>query len=157
MTRESLEHLLHQYRAGLDAELALLRQLEQLASRQRDLTDVRDLDAFGGVGDERERVTSNLLAIEETLRVTRDALKSEGAPVRALPDYSSVADLHRRVSDLVARILDTDKESLQILADADRVRRAALAGLQRGESTLKAYRRTLAPATEPSALVNNRW
>ncbi|HXT71059.1 MAG TPA: hypothetical protein VN700_14955 [Vicinamibacterales bacterium] len=157
MTRESLEHLLHQYRAGLDAELALLRQLEQLASRQRDLTDVRDLDAFGGVGDERERVTSNLLAIEETLRVTRDALKCEGAPVRALPDYSSVADLHRRVSDLVARILDTDKASLQILADADRLRRAALAGLQRGESTLKAYRRTLAPTTEPAALVNNRW
>src|SRR5689334_14291305 len=102
MTRESLEHLLHQYRSGLDAEFALLKQLEQLAWRQRDLTDVRDLDAFGGVGDERERVTTNLLAIEETLRITRDTLKGAGEAVKRLPDYPSVSDLHRRVSDMVA-------------------------------------------------------
>ena len=65
--------------------------------------------------------------------------------VAALPAYGEVLGLRQTAAALVSRILATDEESMQSLADAELARRAAVASLEQGETTLAAYRRVLTP------------
>jgi hypothetical protein len=58
--------------------------------------------------------------------------------------------------DLVAAILATDQESMKALADAELARRAAVASLERGETTLAAYRKVIAPPVSASTLLDRR-
>jgi hypothetical protein len=74
----------------------------------------------------------------------------------SLPGYSDVVALRRQASALVARILATDEESMQSLTDAELARRAAVASLEQGETTLAAYRRVLTPNLAQASLVDRR-
>jgi hypothetical protein len=76
--------------------------------------------------------------------------------VSTLPAYGEVLGLRQAASELVARILATDRESMQALTDAELARRAAVVSLEQGESTLAAYRRVLTPPLSHAALVDRR-
>lgn len=156
MTIDPLVDALDQYRAGLDAEVALLEQLEAVAARQRGVTARRDFEQLAIEGDERDRLTRALVKIEEGLKPVRARLAA--APERAtlLPGYAAVAALRQRATALVAGILSTDEESMQALADAELARRAAVASLEQGETTLAAYRRVLTPPLGQASLVDRR-
>jgi phage shock protein A len=97
-----------------------------------------------------------LVMVEEGVRDVRKTLSEFRQTASRLPGYETVAALHRDASQLVARILSTDRQSLTALADAELARRSAVAGLERGESTLAAYRRVLAPPVASAALVDRR-
>ena len=73
-----------------------------------------------------------------------------------MPAFEEVAALHRVAGDLVARILASDSRSLQALKDAEHARRFAADAMEKGESTLAAYRRVVAPPVEGSRIVNRR-
>jgi len=139
-----------QYHAGIQAELHLLRQLDVIAARQREVSAARDFEAFQGPSDERDRLTRDLVTIEEGLRKVRTLLADHREQAERTPGYDRTVALHREASDLVARILTTDKAALHALADAEAARRAALSGIEHGEATLAAYRRVLAPSSGSS-------
>lgn len=156
MTRVELESALDEFRRGLEAELDLLRQLRSVARQQRALSDANDFDRFQAFSDERERLTRRLLAIEQDLATTRATLGGLRDELSSLPAYSTVVALRQSSTDLVHEILACDEEAMKALADAELARRAALASLERGEVTLAAYRRVLAPPTSNANLLDSR-
>ena len=154
MIDRDLADVLEQYKAGLEAEIALLRQLEEVAGRQRGVTARRDFERLAIESDERDQLTRALVTLEQEMRDVRARIASVRLSVAALPAYGEVLGLRQTAADLVARILASDEESMQALADAELARRAAVASLERGESTLAAYRRVLTPPLTHAALVD---
>ena len=156
MTPEALARLLEQYRAGLEAEMAILHQLEHVAAAQGVSSGGADFAGFTSSADERDRLMQGLVAIETDLREVRKQLSEHRATASHIVGFAEVAKLHRDAAELVGRIIATDEQSIAALADAELARRSAVAGLDRGESTLAAYRRVLAPPLNSPTLVDKR-
>jgi hypothetical protein len=143
MTEVDLAALIAQYRAGLEAEISLLHQLEGLAERQRTTSEESNLEGLRRASDEREEVMSSLIGIEQGLAEVRRTLSTWRDQARGLGGYSETVTLHRTASELANRILAMDQESLQALAKAEMARRATAQALDHGEATLAGYRRAL--------------
>ena len=156
VTRRELELTLDEFRVGLEAELALLRQLQAVAAHQRTFSDAHDFDRLQVLSDERDRLTRSLLAIEQDLAVTRATLSGLREQASDIPMYGTILALRQASTDLVNEILACDSEAMRVLADAEIARRAALSSLERGENTLAAYRRVLAPPASNAGLVDSR-
>lgn len=154
MTRDEAARLLDQYGAGIDAELTLLRQLAEVARSQHELTAASDFQAFNQVADRRDTIMRSLVTIEENLRSLRADLTAHREVARQVEGYEEVVNRHREAADLVNMILSTDQQSIASLADAELARRSAMASLERGETTLAAYRRVLAPPVSSARLVD---
>lgn len=154
MTTDDVRELLDQYRAGIDAELNLLQQLAGIAHRQREVTKIADFTAFTQVSDSRDEIMRSLVTLEEGLRLVRQSLADNRELAAHVEGYHDVAARHRDAADLVNMILSTDQESISALADAELARRSAVASLERGESTLAAYRRVLSPPVATATLVD---
>lgn len=154
MTPPCPPELVEEYRAALEAELALLDQLRRIAEEQRLATTAGDLSRFSRVADERDALMRNLVAIEEGLRNVRASIGKSPDDLLHDPLFAALAERHRDAAQTIADILSIDRASMSALADADLARRSALASLERGESTLAAYRRVLAPPPEHARLVN---
>jgi hypothetical protein len=145
-----LATVLADYRTGLDAELQVLAQLDAVATRQHSLPHPPAADDLTTVGAERERHLAALLALEQQLLPLRQHVAMHLTEARRLPGFAGVADRHRRVGELVTRIMALDGESLEALKRADLDRRAAAQNIETGEATLAAYRRIL-QQPQPSA------
>jgi hypothetical protein len=154
VTLDEAARLLEQYRAGIDAELSLLRQLADVAKDQREVTTAADFNAFNSVADRRDAIMRSLVTIEEDLRALRVELTANRDIARQVEGYDDVVNRHREATDLVNMILATDQQSIAALADAELARRSAMASLERGETTLAAYRRVLSPPVSSAKLVD---
>jgi hypothetical protein len=155
-TDEQLVHLIDQYRAGLEAEIAILHQLAEAAHRQGADSGSGDADAFHKAADERDRLMQGLVTIEADMRPVRAKLSACREQASRLAGFADVASLHRDAAHRAAGILSTDQQSLRSLADAEVARRSAVAGIERGETTLAAYRRVLTPPLSSPTLVDRR-
>jgi hypothetical protein len=151
-----LENLLGTYGAGLEAELALLRQLRRLSSAQQEASAGHNLEALTRIADERESLMSGLVTLEAELQPMRQTLALHQREASALARFAEVAALHRTAATLVTTIMDADQVTLQALRDAEEARRAAAQALEIGETTLGAYRRVIAPPLINPALVDRR-
>jgi hypothetical protein len=156
MTDDQLARLIDLFHAGLEAERTVLRQLEHIASLQRDVTLARDFEAFHAAADTRDRLTRSLVTLEEGLRPIRRALETHHDRARLLAGFAGATALHQATAGQVARILASDRVSLEALAEADVARRTVLASLERGEATLSGYRRTLAPPVTGAVLMDKK-
>ena len=153
---DDLDEVLQEYRAGLEAEMALLYRLERLDTSRHDATSHTGVIELAVLADEREKVMANLVSIEHTLKPLRAQLVDARPTLQGQAAFQEVALLHQRAADLVARILATDSRSLQALKDAEHARRFAAEANEKGESTLAAYRRVVAPPLEGARIVNRR-
>lgn len=149
-----LDQALREYRAGLDAEIALLRQLEELPIGAD--AGVQGVSQLAAVADERDRIMAGIVSLENDLRPLRATLADARATLQDSPAFTSVAALHRVAGDLVARILASDADSLKALESAETARRFAAESVERGESTLAAYRRVVAPKVDNARILNRR-
>jgi hypothetical protein len=156
VTADDVRRLLAQYRAGIEAELQLLRQLAEVSAEQRETSNVGDFARFNAVSDARDRIMRSLVTIEENLRAVRQELTAHRELASTVEGYDEVAARHREAAHLVNEILSTDQRSLSALADAELARRSAVVSLERGETTLAAYRRVLAPPVASARLVDKR-
>lgn len=156
MTPQDIADALDQYRAGLETAVSLLQQLREVATKQREGTEKRDFAALAADSDARDRLTGALVAIEPGMREVRTALAEVKLDLKDRPDYAEVLALRQVAADLVTGILDTDQASMQALADAELARRAAMAGVETGETTLAAYRRVLSPPVGSASVLNLR-
>jgi len=148
--------LIAEYRAGLEAEMAMLRHLAGLAAREREVTAARQLDVLDELTDVRERVMATLVTIESQLRPIRQALAEARPHLARLEEFKEVADLHQQAAALVGEIVASDEQSMAALRQAEHARRFAAESLEKGESTLAAYRRVVMPALPNATLVNRR-
>jgi hypothetical protein len=156
MTPADLAPAIEEYRAGLEAELQLLHQLERISQEQEAVSRDGDLSEFDAAADERDRLMQSLVAIEAGLRGVRQMLTDHRGQASAAPGFGDVVRLHREAARLVGAILTVDQQSLSALADAELARRSAVVALERGETTLAAYRRVLAPPLASATLLNRR-
>lgn len=144
------ETVLADYRTGLDAELLLLNELDGVAQRQHALPHPADPDSLTSLALERQRHLAALTALEQQMQPLRKQIAGALADFRQQPGFAGVVERHRRASELVARIMALDDESLEVLQRADVERRAAAHSLETGEATLAAYRKIL-QQPQPSA------
>ena len=156
MTHDQLARLIDLWHAGLEAERTVVRQLEHVAETQRDLTAARDFKTFHEAADARDRLTRSMVTLEEGLRPIRQTLLEHRTAAETLPGYAGAAALHHAIAGQVARILATDRQALDALAEAEVARRSVLASVERGEATLSAYRRALAPPVEGAVLMDRK-
>ena len=147
--------LMTEYRAGLEAEIALLRHLATLATREREVAESGRLDALDDVIDARDQVMAALVSLEAGIRPIRHALRDPGELVH-LREFRELTALHEEAAALAEEILASDAHSLQCLREAELARRFAAESLEKGESTLAAYRRVVMPALASATLVNRR-
>jgi hypothetical protein len=156
MNRDELPQLVSQYRAGLEAEIALLHRLEDLATKQREASEAGDLTALGAVSDERDRVMAGLVRIEHELKPVRTILVEHRRALERIPELQQVAALHRSAASLIEGIATVDRNSIEALKQAEQARQFAAQALEQGESTLAAYRRVVAPPVAGASLVNRK-
>jgi hypothetical protein len=155
MPESPLIGLIDQYRAGLEAEIVILRRLEQTAARQREASAAQDLGALNRAADDRDGLMAALVNIEGQLRAVRQTLSASREEARHLPGYAEAVALHSEAISLVSGILRTDGESLEVLANAELARRDAARAMEQGETTLAAYRRVMT-ALPGATLVDRR-
>jgi hypothetical protein len=155
MAESPLVALIEQYRAGLEAELVILRRLEQIAVRQRDASAAHDHAALNRAADDRDGLMAALVNIEGELRSVRQTLSASREEAKHLPGYAEAVQLHREAIALVSGILQTDGESLDALAAAELARRETARAMEQGETTLAAYRRVMT-ALPGATLVDRR-
>ena len=148
--------LVAQYRAGLEAELALLNRLDTLAERQRDASHRADLEALALVSDERDSLMASIVTIEHELKPVRVTLLERRADLEGSLEYKELASLHKDAAELVSTIVASDQDSLLALKEAEQARRFAARALEKGESTLAGYRRVVAPPLAGRTLVNRK-
>ncbi|BCS33508.1 hypothetical protein TBR22_A27350 [Luteitalea sp. TBR-22] len=151
-----LATVLADYRTGLDAELALLAQLHDVARRQHALPASPTPEALTALALEREHLLATLAGLEQQVLPLRTQLAAQVHAVRQMPGYAGVAERHQRATALVNDITQLDDESLQVLQRADADRRAATQSLEAGEATLAAYRRILQQPQAPAGLFTQR-
>lgn len=155
MQSRPLAVLIEEYRAGLEAELPILRRLHRVAVHQHEASGSHDIDSLNTAGDERDRLMTALVNIEGPLRDIRKALSDDRVKARLLPGYSEAVALHTEAVALVAEILKMDEDSVQSLAAAERLRRESVRAVEQGETTLAAYRRVMT-APPGATLVDRR-
>ena len=156
MNEQTLAALVVQYHAGLDAELSLLDRLEDIATRQREASEVRDIPALMAATDDRDRAMSALVTIEYELKPIRLSLLARREELQQLPEFDIVAALHHHAAERVATIVAGDHKALVALKEAELARRFAAKTLEQGDNTLAAYRRVVAPAPSHASLFNRR-
>lgn len=155
MPEAALGQSIDQYRAGLEAEIAILRRLRRVARLQREATDIHDLAGLSVAADERDRLMAALVNVEGPLRQIRKAIADERELARQLPGYDAAIALHAEAVALVSEIVKTDEESVKALAKAQLARRDAARATEQGETTLAAYRRVMT-APPGATLVDRR-
>ena len=144
------------YRTGLDAELALLAQLLDLATRQRALPDTATPDDLTSLALERQRLLATLASLEAQVLPLRQQLAAQVTTVRQLAGYAGISERHQRAQALLTTIGQLDDESLAVLERAGRDRQAAALSLETGEATLAAYRRILQQPQAPAGFFTQR-
>lgn len=150
----ALASLVDRYLEGLEAETAILLELQAAAARQHDASAAGDLEGLNTAADERDRLMASLVRIDAPLRDLRQTLAAQRSQALLSPGYAQAEASHANVVALVASILKTDDLSIEALAQGDRARREAAQVAAQGETTLAAYRRVISAA--PGATLVDR-
>ena len=149
--------LLVQYRAALEAQITLLHHLLELAARGRSQAhDVSRPSDLHDVIDERERLMGTLVSLESQIQPIRNRIAGARNQLSHLAEFREIVELHRQAVALVEEVVHTDDQSRVALRDAELARRATAESLEKGESTIAAYRRVVMPSVSGAALVNRK-
>lgn len=153
MTGDELASAISGYGAGLEAEMSLLRRLRRLADEQHEAMLRDDVGLLAAIGDERELVMASLVEVEHQIKPLREMLASDLAGASEAPGFQEVVALHRAAGRLVSSIMASDEGTMEALRGAEVTRRLAAQTVEKGTTTLAAYRRVVAPRTR-SAIVD---
>ena len=156
VTEEHLREQLANYGPGLEAEVAILRQLVRLGAEQREALEAEDNKRIEAITRERDRSMAALVTIEHTLRPVRHELAANREMAAAIEGFAEISELHEAAAGLVAEIAHSDEDTLGALREAESARRFAADTLAVAGSTLAAYRRVVSPPVTGAGLVDRR-
>lgn len=148
--------MLTEYRAGLEAEIAMLRHLVALADREHETASTRAFEELDALTDTRDRVMATLVTVESQLRPLRAQLLEARDRLSHLEEFQHVVALHREAAALAEQVVAVDAQSMSALREAETARRLAADSIEKGESTLAAYRRVVVPDLANATLVNRK-
>ena len=129
---DDLRPAVAEYRAGLEAEIAMLHQLAALAEREREVTAAAALSVLDDISDARDRIMASLVAVESQLKPIRRRLLDSIEVIRGLDGFHELAALHREAAGLAAQIV-ADRRSLAGVASGGRARAPLRVGIARQE------------------------
>ena len=156
MTTSEFAALLVQYRAALEAQITLLHHLLTLAARGRSQANADRPSDLNDVIDERERLMGTLVSLESEIQPIRNRIAGARHQLSHLAEFREIVELHRQAVALVEEVVQTDDQSRLALRDAELARRATAESLEKGESTIAAYRRVVMPSVTGATLVNRK-
>ncbi|MEW5981036.1 MAG: hypothetical protein AB1806_01540 [Acidobacteriota bacterium] len=155
MTADDLRQCLAIYRPGLEAEITLLRQLQDLANAEDHVCGAQ-LSRLAAIAQERERILAALVKIESELRPVRLTIATHRDDAALMDGFTRIAELHKVAAELVATIVHADQHTLKALRAAEAARKLAAQAVGAERSTLAAYRRVVAPPLKGAGLVDRR-
>jgi hypothetical protein len=153
---DELQQAVDEYGRGLDAEIALLQQIERVSEAQRAATAANELSDLRSVSEHRAGLMLSLVSLEAQVRPVRARLAGKLPLLWRLDGFEALAARHRQAEELVHRILSGDHATLEALQDAERARRLAAQVIETGEATLAAYRKVISPPPASAGLVSER-
>lgn len=134
----------------------MLHRLAALAEREREVTASGSLVALNQISDARDGVMASLVSIEAQLKTVRRELLVARNRLVGAPAFDELTALHQQAAALANDIVATDAHSVASLRQAEVARRFAQDSLDKGESTLAAYRRVVTPSLANATLVNRK-
>jgi D-Tyr-tRNAtyr deacylase len=156
VTPANLDSALASYTAGIDAEMELLCELQQMSDRQKMASAADDLANLRQLADARARVMEALLNLDAQLLPLRGTLMTHLDLARTRPGFEAAARRHRSAREIVAKILECDARTVSAMTDAAAARRELAHTLELGGTTLAAYRRIIAPPPAHASLFDQR-
>jgi hypothetical protein len=153
---EEVRRALVDYGRGLDTELSLLDELARWARAQNQAAHAGDSPALSSASTGRQAAMDALLDVEERVRPVRAMIIAHLREARVQEGFPALASKHRQGERLLAAIAECDRETLDILQDAERARRLSVHAIEAGEATLAAYRKVIAPPLGSAELLSRR-
>ena len=142
--------------AGLDAELAILQQVEALGAEQRAAWARNELLPLGPLATRRAALMHDLAAIENRIAPLRASLRADLESACRTPGYPAAEAKARDVQAFALRLMTADRTFLADLEASLAGRRREAHDLETGGATLAAYRRVVSPTVDSAALVDQR-
>jgi hypothetical protein len=144
------------YTAGLDAEIALLHQVEALAGEQRAVWARDELLPLGPLATRRAALMHELAAVEGRIAPLRDRLRGDLERAMRTPGYGAAETRREEARTLAHRLLAADRKLLTDLETLVASRRQEAHDLDTGNATLAAYRRVVVPTVDSAGLFDQR-
>ncbi len=144
------------YTAGLDAEIALLHQVEALAAEQRAVLARDELLPLGALATRRAALMHELAAVEGRIAPLRDRLRGDLERAIRTPGYGAAETRREEAQTLIYRLLAADRTLLTDLEASLASRRREAHDLDTGNATLAAYRRVVEPTLASAGLFDQR-
>src|SRR4051812_14561682 len=117
VTRRHLADTLARYRAALEAELELLRHVQQLSADQQAATRRQDSERLHHIAGERTRLMAALVPTKPAARAARAPRADHRLEAACLPGFAQVSTLHRTAAALVSEIAVTDQDTMAALQE----------------------------------------
>jgi hypothetical protein len=152
----TLDEALFAYTAGLDAELAILQQVEALAAEQRAVWARNELLPLGALATRRAALMHELTAVESRVAPLRDRVRADLDHARRSPGYAAAEARRVDVQARAAALMAADRQFLTDLEATLEGRRREVHDLDTGGATLAAYRRIVVPDVASAGLFDSR-
>ena len=152
----TFDDVLLAYTAGLDAEIAILEQVEALAAEQRAVWARDELLPLGGLATRRAALMHELAAVEARIAPLRDRLQADLSRSLGTPGYPAAEARRQDAQRVIYRLLAADRKLLTDLETSLESRRREAHDLDTGNATLAAYRRVVEPTLASAGLFDQR-
>jgi hypothetical protein len=152
----TFDDVLVAYTAGLETEIALLRQVEALADGQRAAFARNELADLGSFAVRRADLMHQLAAVEARVSPCRARIVAGLAIARRAPAFAAAEMRGHEAQALIRQLVERDRCFLSDLEVTLEERRREVHDLGTGNATLAAYRRVVAPGCASAGLVDSR-
>ena len=152
----TFDELVVAYTAGLDAQMAILAQVEELATEQRATWSRNELLPLGGLATRRAALMHELAAVEARIAPLYDRLRADLERALRTPGYGVAEARRQEARGLIYRLMAADRKLLTDLETSLESRRRESHTIDTGNATLAAYRRVVVPTLGSAGTTTRR-
>lgn len=150
------ERAVADYAAALSRHLADVEAFVALAARQAHLAESAAAEALEAIVAARDTAMAHLLDTAAELAPLRRFVESLTPPWTSHPSWRAADSARARIRECLELIAEHDRRTRASLEAARSRHQQDRQELEAANATLTAYRRTLAPASRPAALLDHR-
>ena len=144
------------YTAGLEAQMAILAQVEALAAEQRASWARNELLPLGALATRRAALMHQVAAVEADIAPFHDRLRTDLERALRTPGYGAAEARRQEARALIYRLMAADRTFLADLETSLESRRRESHNIDTGNATLAAYRRVVVPTVASAGLFDQR-
>lgn len=150
------ERTIADYASALASHLADVERYLALTDQEAQAAASGDVTVLESLVAARDAEMARLLDTAAALAPVRQVVESLGPPWNSHPAWVAAATTRARIRERLDTIAAQDAQTLAVLEASRNRSQQDLQELEAASATLVAYRRTLAPATRPAALLDHR-